>query len=73
VASIILWNTVYMDRVIRRLRGQGEDIPDNLLPYLAPLSWQHINLTGDYHWAEPTKLDEDGYRMLRMPSERLTT
>ncbi|GGE88899.1 hypothetical protein GCM10011317_52400 [Niveispirillum cyanobacteriorum] len=73
VASIILWNTVYMDRAIRFLRGQGEDIPDNLLPYLAPLGWQHINLTGDYLWAEPAQLDKDGYRMLRTPSERLTT
>ncbi|MDG5493661.1 Tn3 family transposase [Niveispirillum sp. BGYR6] len=72
VASIILWNTVYMDRVIRFLRGQGEDIPDNLLPYLAPLGWQHINLTGDYLWAELAKLDQDGYRMLRTPTERLT-
>lgn len=73
LASIILWNTVYMDRVIRFLRGQGEDISDNLLPYLAPLGWQHINLTGDYLWAEPARLDKDGYRMLRIPTERLTT
>ncbi len=73
VASIILWKTVYMDRVIRFLRGQGEDIPDNLLPYLAPLGWQHINLTGDYLWAEPAKVDMDGYRMLRTPTERLAT
>ena len=25
------------------------------MPYLAPLGWQHINLTGDYIWTEPSE------------------
>ena len=25
-------------------------MPDALLAHLAPLGWQHINLTGDYLW-----------------------
>lgn len=25
-------------------------VPPTLLPHLSPLSWEHINLTGDYHW-----------------------
>lgn len=71
VATIILWNTVYMDRVIRSLRATGEEIPDELLVYLAPLGWQHINLTGDYIWAEPPRLDDEGFRPARAPLELL--
>jgi hypothetical protein len=25
-------------------------IPEPLLVHLSPLKWEHINLTGDYHW-----------------------
>lgn len=66
VAAIILWNTVYMERAIQVLRASGEEIPDDLLPYLAPLGWQHINLTGDYIWTEePPQLDSEGFRPFR--------
>ncbi|MBF0375035.1 MAG: Tn3 family transposase, partial [Alphaproteobacteria bacterium] len=38
---------------IQLLRARGEAISNALLPYLAPLDWRHINLTGDYIWSEP--------------------
>ncbi len=47
-AAIILWNTVYLGWAIEALHRQGEIIPNELLAHLAPLGWQHINLTGDY-------------------------
>ena len=64
VAAIVLWNTAYMERAIRHLRARGEKIPNELMPYLAPLGWQHINLTGDYIWTEPSRLDGEGFRPL---------
>jgi TnpA family transposase len=50
VAAIILWNTVYLGRIVDHLRSHGEtpDIGD--LAHLSPLGWEHINLTGDYLW-----------------------
>lgn len=71
VTAIILWNTVYMERAIQLLRARGEEIPDGLLPYLAPLGWQHINLTGDYIWPETPRLDGQGFRPLRTLPELL--
>jgi hypothetical protein len=50
VAAIVLWNTVYLERAIQALRNQGQMIPEALLVHLSPLKWEHINLTGDYHW-----------------------
>jgi TnpA family transposase len=71
VAAIILWNTVYMERAIGTLRAQGEHIPDELLGHLAPLGWQHINLTGDYLWSANRVPGTTGYRPLRTPTELL--
>ena len=45
-APIILWNTVYMDRAVVALRQSGHTIDDASLPHVAPVHWNHINLTG---------------------------
>lgn len=52
VNAIILWNTVYLSRAVDYVRGQGVDIPAELLAQVAPLPWAHIALTGDYLWNE---------------------
>ena len=49
-AAIVLWNTVYLEQAIQVLRKQGEPVEDEMLQYLSPLGWEHINLTGDYVW-----------------------
>jgi len=47
-AAIALWNTVYLERAVAALAASGHEIDEELLPYLSPLGWGHINLTGDY-------------------------
>jgi hypothetical protein len=37
------------------------------LVHLSPLGWEHINLTGGYHWADDT-LGPDQFRPLRTRS-----
>lgn len=64
VSSIILWNTVYLDRAARHLRERGIDVPDALLAHVAPLGWEHISLTGDYLWSEIDK-PRECFRPLR--------
>jgi TnpA family transposase len=49
-AAIALWNTVYIDRAVQALATNGTDVDPELLKYLSPLGWEHINLTGDYQW-----------------------
>lgn len=44
---------------------KGRTVDEALLPHIAPLGWQHINLTGDYLWSDAPPLGEDGYRQLR--------
>jgi len=61
----VLWNTVYLGRALNALRRRGEVVPDALLAHIAPLGWQHINLTGDHLWDVDTAIGADGFRTLR--------
>ncbi len=65
-AAIALWNTVYLGRALEALRRRGESVPEALLPHLAPLGWQHVNLTGDYLWTTTAgSVGPNGFRALR--------
>jgi len=70
-AAIALWNTVYLDRALDDLRCSSEMIPEALLAHLAPIGWQHINLTGDYLWDVDVGLAPDGFRALRTTATSL--
>ena len=48
-AATTLWNAVYVQRALAALRQQ-QPLDEALLRHLAPLGWNHINLTGDYVW-----------------------
>ncbi len=56
VAAIVLWNTVYLERAVAAIRQTGQIVPDKTLAHLSPLKWEHINLTGDYHWRKDAGL-----------------
>ncbi|BCH68078.1 hypothetical protein RvVAT039_pl09110 (plasmid) [Agrobacterium vitis] len=64
VTAIIHWNTIYTGRVIEALYRAGQHVPDHLLSSLSPLTWEHVNLTGDYIWEDKPALDDSGCRPL---------
>lgn len=64
-AAIVLWNTVYLDRTITTLNQEGNATDPDLLRFLSPLGWEHINLTGDYTWPRTNKIKPGKYRPLR--------
>ena len=61
-AATVSWNTVYLERAISSM---GAAVDDNLLQYLSPLGWGHINLTGDYVWQQNRKIKPGQFRNLR--------
>jgi len=65
VAAITLWNTVYLERAVAALRQQQQHVDDSLLAHLAPLGWNHINLTGDYVWHANKRVAKGRFRPLR--------
>jgi hypothetical protein len=64
-AAIVLWNTVYLERGTHALRRHGQDADIDLLQYLSPLGWEHINQTGDYVWRSSAKVGAGKFRPLR--------
>ncbi len=44
----MLWSTIDLERVTNALRSHGQGVDAELLHYLSPQRWKHINLTGDY-------------------------
>ncbi len=68
-AAIVLWNTVYLDRAIATLNSADTPPSPELLRYLSPLSWEHINLTGNYTWPRATH-KPGTYRPLRRSPNR---
>jgi TnpA family transposase len=65
-AAIVLWNTVYIERAIEAQLEVGKSISEDLLPYLSPLGWEHINLTGDYVWRQNKATEAGQFRSLRL-------
>ena len=49
-AAITLWNTAYLDRALNALEEARSPVPPEYLPHISPLGWEHITLTGTYHW-----------------------
>lgn len=58
IAAIVLWNTVYLERVIQHLKDDGQTVNESLLKHLSPLGWEHINLTGDYVWRQSKVMEK---------------
>jgi len=43
IAAISLWNTVYLQKATTEA---GNPVPEDLIPHLSPLGWEHITFTG---------------------------
>jgi Tn3 transposase DDE domain len=64
-AAIVLWKHLLSGAGDHALRTTGKLKDESLLRFLAPLGWEHINLTGDYVWRLNRKSDEGQFRPLR--------
>lgn len=60
VNVLVLWNTIYMDAALERLRSQGVEIDPKDVARLSPLEHQNIRFLGHYSFslAEPVARGE---------------
>ncbi len=65
----MVWNTVYIGRVLDELRGAGELITTSEIEHISPLAHQHIHLYGHYPFDLTSR--PDGHRPLRTPADSL--
>lgn len=69
VNAICLFNSLYLDEAVRRLRAGGEDIADEDLARVSPLSHAHVNVLGRYAFELDESVAGGGLRPLRDPDE----
>lgn len=67
VNVIVLWNTIYMDAALNRLRTDGHDVRDEDMARLSPLGFEHINMLGRYAFTLPDTVARGELRPLRDP------
>lgn len=65
VNIIVLWNTLYMNKIISYLTATGRKIDDDHFSRLTPLAFKHIRMTGRYDFTLRAKPESGGLRPLR--------
>lgn len=53
-AAVIHWNTRQLGRLVADLAAVDQAPDPALLPHVSPLGWEHVLLTGEYHWRAKT-------------------
>jgi TnpA family transposase len=63
--AIIIWNAVYMEKVVQQLQQQEQLVKDEHLMHLWPTRHAHINVYGQYHFEIEHIGKERPFRSLR--------
>lgn len=69
VNAVCLFNSLYFDEAVRRLRDDGAEVADEDLARVSPLVREHVRVLGRYHFALDESVAGGGLRPLRDPSE----
>ena len=68
VNLVVLWNTIYMDAALDRLRADAFDVWPEDVARLSPLGFKHINMLGRYAFTLPETVARGELRPLRDPN-----
>ena len=66
---IVLWNTLYINAILERLRKEGYPVTDEDAARLSPLIHDHANMLGRYSFTVPENVTRGELRPLRDPHE----
>jgi len=69
VNALVLWNTVYMDAAIARLRDDGGEVHPEDVIRLSPLIHENFNFLGHYSFALSDPIAKGELRPLRTLNE----
>jgi hypothetical protein len=64
---IVLWNTIYMNEALEKLRNDGFLVRDEDVARLSPLVYDHINMLGRYSFSVSETVAKGELRKLRNP------
>jgi TnpA family transposase len=66
---VVLWNTVYMEAALNKLRSEGFSMKAEDVVRLSPLLHEHINMLGRYSFSVPEAVAKGELRPLRAPDD----
>ncbi|MFQ4142457.1 Tn3 family transposase [Chlorogloeopsis sp. ULAP02] len=69
--AVIVWNTVYIEKVIQQLKQEGQFPGDEELKHIWPTRHAHINVYGRYHFDRELLGQKQQLRQLRLPGFQL--
>jgi TnpA family transposase len=67
--AVVLWNTIYMEAALEKLRAEGFEVRPEDVARLSPLQIRHINMLGRYAFLLAEAVANGGMRPLRNPDE----
>lgn len=67
INAISVWNTVYLEKAIEYLKEKNA-LKEELLNYISPLDWEHINFLGEYTFNMKNITSLTNLRSLNEPS-----
>ena len=62
---VIIWNTVYIQEVLRKLQKEEIRVDENDFEHISPAPFEHINRLGKYSFEITFEMDINGLRPLR--------
>ena len=62
---VIVWNTVYIQEVLKQLQKEEIRVDENDFEHISPAPFEHINRLGKYSFEIAFEMDTNGLRPLR--------
>lgn len=64
----MVWNTVYIQQILKQLEKEGFGVSDEDLPRISPAPFEHINRLGKYDFKTEINAQANVLRPLRTPN-----
>lgn len=65
INAISVWNTLHLTKAVEYQKGLG-NFNEDLMHHMSPLSWEHINLLGEYRFNPEKMVALDSLRPLKL-------
>ncbi|HEV2639032.1 MAG TPA: Tn3 family transposase [Actinocrinis sp.] len=65
---VVVWNTVYIQKIITELRAEGHHVRNEDIARISPLDFAHINVHGRYSFSLPPEISAGALRATPRPS-----
>ncbi|MBD3886757.1 Tn3 family transposase [Phormidium tenue FACHB-886] len=63
--AVIVWNSVYIEKVVQQLKQEGQFLGDEELKHICPTRHAHITVYGRYHFNQKQVGKKQQLRELR--------